>query len=477
MSFPTYEFAVFGLIALTVFWALRGRWQQQKIAMLLASYYAYARFDFRLLALIIASSLLNFALGEMIVRTQGDRGRKAWLTLGLVTNLGFLGWFKYYDFFRRGIEGMSEALGLSSHLPILEVFIPLGISFYTFKSMAYLIDMHRGTAVRAPSPIDYLLFIAFFPALVAGPICRSRDLMPQIAMGPPEEVPNVSEAMTLIGSGMFKKLIISTMLSTRIVEDPFVRPEEFGWFTLLVAAFAYSIQLYCDFSGYTDMARGTALLCGFKIPENFKSPYAATSPGEFWQRWHITFSSWLKDYVYIPLGGSRGSKPRTSFNLFFTFSLSGLWHGASWGYIIWGVLHGIALVVQKLWREFRRGHGIEPKKMKSPMSYEVVGWFLTFNFVVFSRVPFRAPDLETAGLYLSRMLTFKSGESRVDAVVVLAIAIGLAINFIGLPLRHLTLELHRKIPTVVRPAVWAAAALFLLALKPSDVAPFIYFQF
>lgn len=477
MSFPTYEFALFGLIALTVFWALRKNRREQKIAMLVASYFAYARFDWRLMGLLAASSVFNFAIGELIVRTQGDRGRNAWATFGVTVNLVFLGWFKYYDFFRDGLERASAALGMQAHLPILEVLLPLGISFYTFQSVAYLIDLKRGTGVRAPSLLDYLLFISFFPQLVAGPICRSRDLLPQLAQDAPKDVTYVSEAMTLIGSGLFKKLIVSALLSTRIVEDAFVRPEEFAGVDLFVAAWAYSIQLYCDFSGYTDLARGTSLLCGLKLPENFNAPYAAKSPGEFWERWHITFSRWLRDYLYIPLGGSRKSLPRTCLNLFITFTLSGLWHGAKAGYLIWGALHGIALCAQKVWRELLRRRGVDPKTEKSSKGGAFVAWFLTMSFVVFSRVPFRAPDLETTGIFFKQMLLFRPGAHLVDAVVLLAIAIGLGMNFGGAWVKESVIFVHRRIPSALRPLVWTAAAVALLAIKPADVAPFIYFQF
>ncbi len=474
LHFATPQFAYFLALTLTGAWALRSRPTQHKAFLLAASYIFYARLQIWLMLFLAASSLVNWWLGELLVREKRVAVRKAALWAGLILNLGLLGLFKYYGFFQQTVQEAARFLDLSAHLPILELVMPMGISFFTFQGLAYVIDLYRGRGVRAGSLLDFLLFIAFFPKLLAGPITRGRELLPQIAAGPPKKVQELPRAVALIASGIFKKAVLATMLSVRLVDEAFLAPENYTSTALLMAAFAYSIQLYCDFSGYTDVARGVALLFGYRLPENFNAPYAATDPGRFWRRWHATFSSWLRDYIYFPLGGSRGSLGRTCFNLLVTFTLSGLWHGASWGYVLWGASHGAALCLHKLVREGRKATGLTGRE---PTWWLVAGWFFTFNFVVFSRILFRAGDLQTAGAYFGRIFNFTGEGQGFDAWVFLASAIGLSLNFYGRDIRNRFMALHQRIPLRWAPLLWGGIGMALLTLQPGDVAPYIYFQF
>ncbi|HZH02452.1 MAG TPA: MBOAT family O-acyltransferase [Myxococcaceae bacterium] len=474
MHFATPQFAYFLALTLTVSWALRAHPTRHKAFLLAASYFFYARFTPWLTALLLTSSTLNWAAGELLARKNLPvRQRRLVLWGALVFNLGLLGLFKYYGFFQQTAQEAAEVLGLTAHLPVLELVMPMGISFFTFQGLAYVIDFHRGRGVRAASLLDFLLFIAFFPKLLAGPITRGRELLPQFAVGPPERVVELPRAVALIASGLFKKAVLATLIGVRLVDEAFLAPENYSSGALAMAAFAYSIQLYCDFSGYTDVARGVALLLGYRLPENFNAPYAATDPGRFWRRWHASFSSWLRDYVYFPLGGSKGSLFRTCRNLVVTFTLCGLWHGASWGYILWGALHGVVLCLHKLVREGRKAVGLTGRE---PGWWLFLGWFFTFNIVVFSRILFRAGDLQTAGDFFARILAFAPGQG-FDLWVVLASLIGLSLNFIGRDLRNRFIAFHERIPVRWAPVLWGGIGVALLAVQPGDVAPYIYFQF
>jgi D-alanyl-lipoteichoic acid acyltransferase DltB (MBOAT superfamily) len=474
VHFATLQFIYFLAVVVTVAWVLRRHRTAHKVFLLAASYFFYGRLNFSLMTLLVVSSLLNWALGEIAFYAARPGVRKTALVVALVSNLGVLALYKYYGFFTQIVGDVARGLELESHLPILELALPLGISFFTFQGIAYVVDLYRGRGTRAESALDFLLFIAFFPKLLAGPICRSKELLPQIASGPPPLVPDLSRATTLIASGFFKKMVLATVLSTRLVDDAFIAPENYSGSALLLAAYAYSIELYCDFSGYTDVARGVALLLGYRLPENFKAPYAATDPGLFWRRWHATFSSWLRDYVYFPLGGSKRGLARTLLNLLLTFTISGLWHGASWGYVLWGFLHGLALCVHKLVREWRKAAGWLGRE---PYWWLGIGWLLTFNFVVFSRICFRTGDLQTAGVFIERMLSGIGEGASADGWVIIATVAGLALNFVGAPARAMMIRLQERMPMPLRPVYWTALAMLILAVKPGDVAPYIYFQF
>ncbi|MET0384408.1 MAG: MBOAT family protein [Polyangiales bacterium] len=475
MSFPTFAFAYFFLLTITGYWLLQGRRTAQKVLLLGASYVFYAGWDLTLFCLLAGVSYIDWVISEAIVKARGTPRARRLLALGIACNLALLCVFKLYDFFRESLDTLTRLFGVSSHLPVLEILLPVGLSFYTFQGLAYLIDTYRGTAYRARSMLDFLLFMAFFPKLLAGPICRSYQLLPQLTSDGPTEVPELSRAVTLIVTGLFKKIVLASLLATRLVDDAFATPSHYSPRELVVAVYAYSVQIYFDFSGYTDMARGLALLLGFELPENFAYPYAATDLGAYWRRWHMTFSSWLREYIYFPLGGSRVAPLRVYFNLFVTFLVCGIWHGSRWTFVLWGGIHGVGLAVHRAYRDVRRRYGFTGKP--GPL-FLCFGWAATLSFCAFARIPFKAPEIETAGEFVRAMFAADAHSDRsVDLVVVVVTVLGVVLNFVGRPIFEAVVQAHARVPTYWRPVAWVAAGALLFALKTQDVAPYIYFGF
>jgi alginate O-acetyltransferase complex protein AlgI len=483
VAFPSIAFGYFFLVVFTLAWALRRRRAARNGVLLAASYVFYASWHLHLAAWLLALSLVDWFLGEAIPRARSPRTARLLLAIGLTANVGLLAALKLYDFFRESIARVSSWVGLESHLPVLELLAPVGLSFYVFQGVGYLVDRHRGRAqlkarqdVQPATPLpDFLLFMAFFPKLLAGPICRAHELLPQIARPAPERLPQVERAMALVLSGMAKKLVLAGYLSTHLVGDAFQMPEQHGWPALVLALLGYSAEIYFDFSGYTDLARGLALLLGFELPENFRHPYAAANVGEFWRRWHMTFSRFLREYIYYPLGGSRRSRARTALNLMITMLICGLWHGATWGFVIWGLLHGSALVVHKLWRDWRKSAGNEP--LVAPLLATAAGCVGTVLFCALARVFFRSDDLASAFDYLGALVRPDLNPVGLDLGVALMTALCFAQHAAGpLPFTVLVATLQR-LPRPALPLCWAAAGIVLLALRPPTMTPYIYFGF
>jgi D-alanyl-lipoteichoic acid acyltransferase DltB (MBOAT superfamily) len=360
---------------------------------------------------------------------------------------------------------------------VLELLAPVGLSFFTFQGIAYLVDAYRGQAVRS-SLLDFLLFMAFFPKLLAGPICRSGDLLPQLARPAAPEGPDLERAVALVLAGLAKKMVLAAYLSTHLVGEVFEMPERHTWLELVASLFAYSAEIYFDFSGYTDLARGLALLLGFELPENFRHPYAATSLGGFWKRWHLTFSSWLRDYVYFPLGGSRRGRARTYANLLATMLICGLWHGASAGFLVWGALHGLGLVAEKAWRDrFGRARvsaGGEPRR--APLVH-LAQAAATASYCALVRVFFRSEDLGTALAYLRGLARPSLDAHGIDPMVVAITAACFALNALGpAPFEHFVAAC-RRVPRTAQPLAWAVLGIALLACRTGEVSPYIYFGF
>lgn len=477
MQFATLEFLAFFVPVFGLTWAVRPWPIARKLLLLVASYAFYAGWDLRLLGLIVATSLIDWFAGEMIAASDRPAIRKLWLGISLATNLGMLGWFKYYGFFRDNLEALANLTGTTSGLPVLEIVMPVGISYITFQCMTYTIDLYRGYGVKAESLLDFLLFIAFFPQVLIGPICRSRDLLAQLHAPVPEGIPDLSRAVSLIASGLCKKVLLATYLATHLVEDAFNAPESFSSVELLIAAYAYTIQIYCDFSGYTDMAMGLGLLLGFHIPDNFNQPYRAINIAEFWRRWHMTFSNWLRDYVFLPMGGSWGSKPQTWFNLMTVMWVTGIWHGAAWKFMVWGSIHGVALVLYKITQDRWKARGVNPRTMHRSRGWIVLSWLYTFHLVVLARIWFRATDLEVGVTYWKQLLAFTWFGHGVEWLVLPVAGIGLALNFWGQHVRKAFIDLHEATPWWGKPLLWTAVGAGILVLQPADVAPYIYFAF
>jgi D-alanyl-lipoteichoic acid acyltransferase DltB (MBOAT superfamily) len=476
LAFTTINFAYFFVLTTTVSWSLRRYRTYQKVFLLLASYYFYARWDLKLSTLLAGASLFDWAMSRAISRVTHPGHRRALLVTAVGANVALLAVFKLYDFFRASVASFGDFLGLSAHLPVLEIILPVGISFYTFQGIAYLVDVYRRDAFEARSLLDFLLFMAFFPQLLAGPICRSHELLPQFSTPAPAAIFEPSRAVVLIASGVFKKMVLATVLATRLVDDAFQMPVNYGSLELWVATYAYTAQVYLDFSGYTDLARGLALLLGFRIPENFDYPYRSTNIGDFWKRWHITFSRWLRDYVYFPLGGSRGASWRTYVNLVLTFLLCGIWHGSKWTFLVWGLAHGVALAAYKMSLDIRRARGVDANAPPSALR-SVAGWFATIHFCALARIFFKSSDLETAGEFFTGLVSGPPWRHSFDVTVVLVTIMCFAMNFVGLPFFDLLVRWHARLPAVVRPLAWVGVGAALLAIKTREVAPYIYFGF
>lgn len=476
VEFPTLDFVAFGLLTLSLSWALAGYRTAQKLFLLTLSYVFAAKWHFGFLAILVGSSLVNYGVGWALHRMPEGAKRRALFWLGIALNLGVLGFFKYYGFFTDNLNNLASFLGLEAHLPILELLAPFGISFYTFQGMAYVTDTYRNKAVQPSSLLDFLLFISFFPQFGAGPICRSDQLLPQLAAPAPARIEKLSEAVVLILSGLFKKMVLATYLANHLTTDAFLAPSGWSSLELNLAIFAYTAQVYLDFSGYTDIARGVGLLFGFELPENFRYPYAATNIGEYWRRWHITFSSWLREYIYFPLGGSRKGRMRTYLNLMITFVACGIWHGPNWGFIIWGGLHGIGLSLYKASLDLRRDRGIDTKAPK-PFYWLVGGWALTLAFSAYARIFFKTSDLDTAFEMIGRLVTGPLLGNGFDLGVLFLTLLTLWMNFFGRRVFDGLVHAHERIPMPLQPVSWVLGMLLLFTLKPYGMAATIYFQF
>ena len=471
MLFPTIQFALFFVVVLTANWLLLPHRQAWKQFMLVASYVFYGAWDWRFVGLIILSTLINQAAATAMARTDAPARRKRVIAAVVAANLGILGWFKYYGFFASSFINLFGRIGVDLPLPLLQITLPVGISFFTFQALSYVLDVYRGQQHPAPL-LDFAVYLAFFPQLVAGPIVRSSEFLPQLSGRKDPRHVDATKAFGLIAGGLFKKVVVANTLAGSIVDPVFASPSQFSALEVLFAIYGYAVQIYADFSGYTDIAIGVALLMGFRFPDNFLSPYAAVSIRDFWRRWHITLSRWLRDYLYIPLGGSRLGRFLTYRNLFLTMLLGGLWHGAAWTFVLWGAFHG-GLLAWERWREETRG-GPAPA-LATPLG-RAAARVLTFHLVCLGWVLFRSNSLAQAGELLGRLA--EPGAAPAVTPVVLALVVG------GIAVQYVPPNLRLRFQFAasrLRPVATALGlGLFLLALDafgPEGVAPFIYFQF
>jgi len=398
MVFTSLAFLKFFLVVLFALYVLPTRTLKQ-LAILVASCYFYAYWNPIYLLLLATPSLIDYFCSICIEDSSDPRVRKGWLLVSLVTNLGLLGYFKYTNFFA---ENISELLGLPARH--FDIVLPVGISFFTFKTLSYTIDVYRREIPANRSLWQYTMFVTYFPELVAGPIVRASVFLPQMTRSLRFSWERTYIGLQIILLGITKKMLIADRMSI-FVDEIFSHPTQYSTFTVITAVLAYALQIYCDFSGYSDIAIGISKIIGFDLPENFNMPYISLSITEFWRRWHITLSSWLRDYLYIPLGGNRKGRVRTYINLFIVMLLGGLWHGASWNFVFWGGLHGSALAVHKLWREI---NPLSEKKggFADGKIYQVISWASTFIFVCFAWIFFRSQDFSTSKIVIAKVLGF-----------------------------------------------------------------------
>jgi alginate O-acetyltransferase complex protein AlgI len=470
MLFPTIEFAVFFAVVFPITWLLNAHNTWKKVFLVAASYYFYAFWSVHFTLLLFASSVFNYIAALAIDRFKDRAPRLAALWFAVIVNLGILGYFKYYNFFAASLINAFAALGLKLDIGFIEVALPIAISFVTFHALSYIIDVYRRVLPPTRSLLDILFYISFFPHLIAGPIVRADKFLAQ-TIGPrdPANI-RLGQSVFLILGGLFKKVIVANYLSTGFVDGVFRDPAANSSLDLVLGMYAYALQIYCDFSAYTDIAIGIANLLGYEFPQNFNYPYRALSVQDFWRRWHMSLSSWLRDYLYIPLGGSRFGALATYRNIMITMALGGLWHGASFGFLIWGSLHGAALVVERLVGV--TGEGAAAKR--GPLA-AALGWFVTFQFVCLAWVFFRAPDAWLG--YFATMFSGRSWSTSMTPFVAVIFVLG-ALSHI-LPPRWMTvLEARYDAASLPVKVLVPFVVIYLIAVAaPSGIAPFIYFQF
>jgi alginate O-acetyltransferase complex protein AlgI len=460
--FPTVEFAVFFPVVLGLSWLLMPRPALWKPFILAISYAFYAAADWRFVVLLVVITLVNQAAAVAASRTEG-RQRTAIVTAAILADLAVLGVFKYYGFFAQEINGVLDSVGLGLPLPLVALAIPLGVSFITFQAISYTVDVHRGK-IEPGTTMDVAIYLAFFPHVVAGPIVRAKEFLPQLAKPRDPRDVAVGAGIVLICVGLVKKVVIADFLAREIADPVFAVPQAYAAPDVALAAYAYAVQIYCDFSGYTDIAIGLALLMGFVFPQNFDHPYRSRSFREFWRRWHITLSRYLRDFLYIPLGGNRGGSLFTARNLMLTMLLGGLWHGAAWTFVIWGGIHGAALVIERTFSG----------RVRIP---SWLSWLLVFHVVVAAWVLFRSPDLEIAGAFFAQLL--EPGEATLWTFPAVAVVFGV-IAYQVLPRERLTalrLRIEGLQPAILGAGLAIIVMLVAASVPSGGVPPFIYFQF
>lgn len=404
MLFNSFEFLIFFPIVLMLYYSAKANKDIQNVILFISSYFFYAWWDWRFLFLLLLSTLIGYAFGLLIYNTRSERNRKYFLWVSTVLNLGILCFFKYFNFFVDSAISILSAMGFHVNTYVLSIALPVGISFYTFHGMSYIIDIYRKNTIPTKKIIDYSVFVSFFPLLVAGPIERATHLLPQILKKREISLKQVYEGLILILIGLFRKIVIADTLSA-YVEKAFAFSGSYSSSGLVVAVMIFAIQIYCDFSGYSDIARGTAKMMGFELLVNFRQPYFSASITEFWRRWHISLSSWLRDYLYISLGGNRNGSFNTYRNLIITMFLGGLWHGASLMFVIWGLLHGTYLAVHKWWLDLK-GKRIKQAESGRFTIQFFVGMICTNVLVLFAWIFFRASSIEQATSVVHGIFSF-----------------------------------------------------------------------
>jgi alginate O-acetyltransferase complex protein AlgI len=471
MIFTEFRFFVFLLLVFAVHWTLR-REGLRKLWLLAASYYFYGSWDWRFLGLIVASTVIDYyaAIGLERCRTSG--GRRLLMTASLICNLGILGFFKYFNFFTESFAEFAALVGFPVNRVFLDIVLPVGISFYTFQTLSYTIDVYRRHMPVERNFLDFALFVAFFPQLVAGPIVRARDFLPQLNVPREWSMISFRWAVVMFSIGFFKKACVSDNFAP-YVDAFFDNPQGYSVADSWLAVCLYAAQIYCDFSGYSDMAVASAALFGYRLTDNFAWPYFAANITDFWRRWHISLSSWLRDYLYISLGGNRRGRLRAYGNLMITMLLGGLWHGASWNFVLWGFLHGLALALHKAFHRERAA--VAQGGLLASASARA----LTLLWVLLAWVPFRSSDFDTTIAVYQSMFGQTAWTAATPAVDLSALWYFLAILLLcsyATWLRGLGTWWNR-IPLPAFALLCGAWWSGMLALKPVGVVPFIYFQF
>lgn len=477
LLFNTGLFLVLFILFMGVYY-LASRYRKAKmVAVILFSLYFYYKSSPEGCFILLGVCVFDYLLGNLMDRAGRRWQLRLMVLLNILVNVGMLIYFKYFNLLISTFNSIA-----STDFDVLNLILPAGLSFFTFRSISYIVDIYRGEIKPCKSFLNYIFFLTFFPPLLAGPVVRAKDMLPQIAANNPVTRAMVSEGLFLIVAGLIKKVVVADFISDNFVDRVFDNPALYSGFENMVAIYGFCIQIYCDFSGYSDMAIGIALLLGFRFKDNFRSPYKSQNPTEFWHRWHISLSSWLRDYVYIPLGGSRSKhfkKLRTHTNLITTMLIGGLWHGASWMYLLWGLVNGVLLSGHKL----LRGWLPRVPEHKRDQWWRVAGnIFITFNLVAICMLFFRARSLEHVGDMATQIFTnfhWAVIPSFVNEyiIIVMVILLGYAMHFAPVRWTNGLRERLERTPLVLQAVILALVLFLIIQVRSSDIVPFIYLQY
>lgn len=473
LLFNSGLFLILFVAFMCVYRLLRTHSRARMIVVILFSLYFYYKSSAWCCFILLGICVSDYLLGRWLYNVRNQRMRKCIVALNVVVNVSMLVYFKYFNLL---IETFGKIA--SPDFDVLDIVLPAGISFFTFRSISYIVDIYRGELTPARNFIDYCFFLTFFPPLLAGPVVRAKDMLPQIYSRPEATSRQVSRGLVLIIFGLVKKVIVADYISQNFVDRIFDNPTLYSGFENMIGAVGFTLQLYCDFSGYSDMAIGIALLLGFEFKDNFNAPFKAQNPSEFWKRWHISLSTWLRDYLYIPMGGNRKGKARTYLNNFMTMVIGGLWHGASWMYLIWGAYHGALLAGHKALKNVWR----LPESLKGTFVIRAVNMSVTFLLVVAGFTLFRAPSLETVGEMASQI--FGDFHASVApqfvasyAMIVAAIVAGYIMHFTPKSWSTGTQEFYAGMPIILQAFILAIVLFAVIQIKSSELVPFVYLQY
>lgn len=473
LLFNTGLFLVLFIIFLLIYNSLHRFPRVKMIAAILFSVYFYYKSSAECVFILLGICVSDFLLGLILEKLKNNNARRLIVAINVVINVGMLIWFKYFNMLADAFASI-----ISVDFDPLEIILPAGISFFTFRSISYIVDIYRGEIKACRSFLDYTFFLTFFPPLLAGPVVRAKDMLPQIAARPKASKEMCSEGLFLIMTGLVKKVVIADYISGNFVDRIFDNPALYSGFENLMGCVGFTIQLYCDFSGYSDMAIGLALLLGYRFKDNFNAPFKAQSPTEFWHRWHISLSTWLRDYLYIPLGGNRKGKSRAYLNQFLTMVIGGLWHGASWMYLIWGAYHGALLAIHKSLRKIWK----LPDWLIGHPEVRLANMIITFSLVVVGFTFFRAPSLETVGEIFTQILTNFHCDVAMQFIegyllIVLAMGLGLAAHLSPKTWSDGAARLYVGLSATWQAVLLATVLFLVVQTRQSDLVPFIYLQY
>ncbi len=479
MLFTQGNYFIFLLLVFFAYWLVAARVEWRKLFLLAASCFFYAQAGWQAVLLLLAVSTLDYTTTRRLQRCEQPHRRKLLLALSLSADLGVLCLFKYANFFLASAAQGATLLGWHVNAPHMNLLVPLGLSFFIFQSVAFVIDVYRRDAEPAESYVEHLAFIAFFPTLIAGPILRAKQFLPQLRARLTLDAETGGQALFLIALGLIKKIAIADYLSANLVERVFDFPERFSSLEVLAAVYGYTLQIYCDFSGYTDVALGSALLLGFALPANFNAPYRAADLPDFWRRWHISLSTWLRDYVFFAIAGARARRTGVLYAAtLVTMLLGGLWHGAQWTFVVWGLLHGAGLIVVRWWQsthsQFKTAYWLSGRHTAWARGLSV---FITFHFVCLTWIFFRAETLAQAGGVLRQLGRFSADTTNLNWPVALLIALGFAAHWLPERVWETARAGFTRLPAPAQALMLFGLSAGLYFVASSDVVPFIYTRF